>query len=179
MFQIRQATPEDAAELVEIYRPFVEQTAVSFETVTPTPKEFAARIESALEGWQWLVAESEGRCIGYAYASSHRARAAYRYSVETSAYIDGRYHRMGLGRALYLELLDDVIQKGYCNAFAGITLPNDASVALHRGLGFEPIGVFKAVGRKFGRWHDVAWLGRALRETPLDESAPSTVGSSW
>lgn len=164
--QIRPATLSDAAAMLSIYRPFVETTAVSFETKVPTVEEFASRVAKALTGWQWLVAERAGRCVGYAYGTSHRERAAYRWSVEVSAYVHPAHHRAGIGRALYEELFRDLAGKGFCNAFAGITLPNDASVALHRSLGFEPIGTFKSIGRKFDRWHDVAWFQRTLRDAP-------------
>jgi len=167
--KIRPATVADAASLLAIYRPFVESTAVSFETVTPTVDEFAARIAKALAGWQWLLAESAGRCIGYAYGSTHRERRAYRWSVEVSAYVHPGHQRQGVGRRLYERLLEDLTRKGFCNAYAGITVPNEGSIALHRSLGFEPIGVFKAVGRKFGKWHDVAWFQRSLRKSPLEE----------
>lgn len=163
---IRTATEADAAALLAIYRPYVETTAVSFETSTPTQDEFAARIAKSIAGWQWLVAERDGRCVGYAYGGLHRERAAYRWSTEVSAYVDADHHRLGIGRALYAQLLDDLARKGYCSAYAAITVPNDASVALHRGVGFEPIGVFRSVGRKFGRWHDVAWFQRYLRDAP-------------
>lgn len=163
---IRAAIFSDAPALLSIYRPFVESTAVSFETVVPTVEEFAARVARSLAGWQWLVAERDGRCVGYAYGTSHRERAAYRWSVEVSAYVHPAHHREGIGRALYQELFRDLAGKGFCNAFAGITLPNDASAALHRSLGFEPIGTFKSIGRKFGRWHDVAWFQRMLRDAP-------------
>ena len=149
-----------------IYRPFVESTAISFETTVPTIDEFGARIENALAGWQWLVAERDGRCVGYAYASAHRERPAYRWSVEVSAYVLPSHHQQGIGRALYRQLLEDLATRGFCNAFAGITLPNDASVALHHSFGFDPIGVFRSVGRKFDAWHDVAWFQRKLRSTP-------------
>ena len=163
---IRSAVEADAAALLAIYGPFVESTAVSFETVVPTVEEFATRIAKALTGWQWLVAEQEGQCIGYAYGSSHRQRQAYRWSVEVSVYVHPNHHRRGVGRALYLRLLEELAQKGFCNAYAGTTLPNEGSVALHRAVGFEFIGVFKAVGRKFGTWHDVAWFQRVLRDSP-------------
>ncbi len=165
-FTLRPATAVDAPALLAIYRPFVESTAVSFETVVPTAEEFAGRIAKALAGWQWLVAERDGRCIAYAYGGTHRERAAYRFAVEVSAYVHPAAHRQGIGRALYLRLFEDLGGRGYCNAYAGITQPNPASVALHRSVGFEPIGVFRAVGRKFGRWHDVAWFQRSLRATP-------------
>ena len=163
---IRQAAETDARELLAIYRPFVEASVVSFETVAPTVDEFAARIAKAVAGWQWLVAEHDGRCVGYAYGGVHRERAAYRWSAEVSAYMHADYRRQGIGRALYLRLFDDLAERGYCGAFAGITLPNDGSVALHRSVGFEVIGVFRSVGRKFGKWHDVAWYQRVLRDSP-------------
>jgi L-amino acid N-acyltransferase YncA len=164
--RVRPATLSDAAAMLSIYRPFIESTAVSFETLVPTVEEFAARVARSLAGWQWLVAEQDGRCVGYAYGTSHRERAAYRWSVEVSAYVHPGHQRAGIGRALYQELFRDLAGKGFCNAFAGITLPNDASVALHRNLGFEPIGTFKSIGRKFGKWYDVAWFQRALRDDP-------------
>ena len=167
--RIRDATEMDASALLAIYRPYVEASVVSFETQAPTVAEFAARISTALSGWTWLVAEHEGRCIGYAYASMHRERAAYRWSAEVSAYVHPEHHRRGIARALYAELIRELQRMGYCHAFAGITLPNEASVAFHRSAGFEPIGVFRSVGRKFGRWHDVAWLQRKLRDVPLSE----------
>ena len=167
--KIHPATEADAASLLVIYRPFVESTAVSFETVAPTMDEFAARIAKAVAGWQWLLAERAGQCIGYAYGSAHRERAAYRWSVEVSAYVHPRHHRQGVGRTLYERLLEDLARKGFCNAYAGVTVPNEGSIALHRSAGFESIGVFKAVGRKFGKWHDVAWFQRSLRSAPLEE----------
>ena len=163
---IRQAVEADAPALLAIYAPFIETSSVSFEAVVPPVEEFAARIAKSLKGWQWLVAERDGHCAGYAYGGVHRERAAYRYSAEVSAYIHPRYHRQGIGRALYLRLFDDLAARGFCNAYAGITLPNDASVGLHRSVGFEPVGVFKSIGWKFGQWHDVAWLQRPLRSGP-------------
>jgi L-amino acid N-acyltransferase YncA len=167
--RIRAAVESDAAALLAIYRPFVETTAVSFETVAPAVEEFAARIAKAISGWQWLVAERDGQCLGYAYGSSHRERPAYRWSVEVSAYVHAGHHRHGIGRMLYLRLFEELAQKGFCNAYAGITLPNDASIALHRSVDFESIGTFRAVGRKFSMWHDVAWFQRPLRHSPPSE----------
>ena|ERR1700681_3528714 len=167
--RIRSATEADAPALLAIYRPFVETTAVSFEMVAPTVEEFAARIEKSLAGWEWLVAERDGQIIGYAYGSSYRARPGYRWSVEVSAYVHPSQQRRGVGRALYLRLFEILAQQGFCNAYAGITLPNDGSLALHRSVGFEPIGVFKSVGWKFGKWHDVAWSHRVLRDSPPSE----------
>ena len=163
---IRPASEADAGALLAIYAPFVERTVVSFETEVPSVDDFAGRIRRYGSQWAWLVAERDGRCLGYAYGSPHRERAAYRWAVETSAYVDPSAQRQGAGRALYLALFDALAAKGYCNAFAGMTLPNDASAALHRSVGFEPVGVFRRVGWKFSRWHDVAWAQRQLREAP-------------
>lgn len=159
---IRPATIADAPSLLEIYRPYVESTTVSFELETPSRSEFVSRIEKAQSKWSWLVAERDDEIVGYAYGTEHRARAAYARSVETSAYVASSHHRQGIARALYLELLDVLRGKGYANAYAGITLPNPASVGLHQSLGFEAIGTFPRVGYKFGEWRDVFWLHRPI-----------------
>lgn len=164
--EIRRARPSDAPTLLAIYAPVVERTAISFEEEVPGIEQFAARIEKSLARWEWLVAEDERGCLGYAYGSTHRERAAYRWSVEVSAYVHPEARREGVGRALYLALFEALAAKGFCNAYAGIALPNDASVALHRSVGFVPCGVFHRVGYKFARWHDVAWFERTLRAEP-------------
>ena len=164
---VRRATTADAAACLAIYRPVVEATAISFEAVPPTIEEFVTRIEKSLSAWTWLIAEKEGRCIGYAYGHSHRERAAYQWSVEVTIYVDSNHQRQGVGRRLYQQLFADLADLGYCNAYAGVTQPNEGSMALHRGVGFEYIGTFRSVGRKFDRWHDVAWFQRKLREAPL------------
>ena len=166
---VRSATPDDAEQLLAIYRPFVLNTAISFELVPPSVAEFRARIERALAEMAWLGAERDRRPVGYAYAAPHRSRGAYQWSVEPSVYVEEGSHRQGIGRLLYEALLPRLAQKGYCNAYAGITLPNDASVALHRRLGFEPVGVFRSVGHKFGAWHDVSWWHLRLRSEPPRE----------
>jgi L-amino acid N-acyltransferase YncA len=166
---VRPAVEQDAASVVRIYAPYVEQTAIAFEETVPTPDEMAARIKKCRTRWQWLVAKIDGDVVGYAYGSQHRERAAYRWSVEVSAYVDRHHHRKGIGRALYERLLAELAEKGFCNAFAGITLPNDPSVKLHTSMGFEPIGTFRSIGWKFGRWHDVAWFQRQLGSSPPAE----------
>jgi phosphinothricin acetyltransferase len=167
--QIRTATAADATVLREIYRPYVETTAISFELDVPSIEEFQQRISVAVAGWSWLVAEVDGRQVGYAYASAHRKREAYRSSVETSAYVHEDYQRQGIGRALYTQLLSELCERGFRSAFAGITLPNDASIGFHESLGFERIGVFPRVGRKFGAWHDVAWFYRSIQDSAAEE----------
>lgn len=160
--RIRLAIREDAENLLEIYRPYVENTVVSFELVPPTVSEFGQRINLVLEQWVWLVAELDGVIVGYAYGSAHRPRQAYHYSVETSAYVHEKYQRRGIAAKLYQELLSRLAKLGYANAYAGIALPNDASVQFHCQAGFTHIGVFPDVGRKFDRWHDVAWMHRPI-----------------
>ena len=159
---LRNATPSDAAGVLQVYRPFVEDTAVSFERVAPSDREMAERIAAAAEEWAWLVAEIDGRIVGYAYAGRHRSRDAYRYAVETSVYIGPDARRSGIARALYSELFGKLRSRDYASAYAGITVPNDASVAFHKSFGFEAIGVFPRVGRKFGTWHDVLWMYRPI-----------------
>jgi phosphinothricin acetyltransferase len=160
---MRPAAPGDAAELLSIYRPIVEKTVTSFELECPSEKEFARRIETANAAHAWLTAEIDGKIAGYAYATAHRARAAYKYSAETSAYVHEDFRGQGVGGGLYRRLLDELSGLGYCNAFAGITLPNPASVALHESVGFVPIGTFPRVGYKFGSWRDVGWWHRPIR----------------
>ena len=106
--------------------------------------------------------ENESELCGYAYATPHRAREAYRYSVETSVYIDDVYRGKGIGRSLYEALFSSLNTLGYHNAYAGITVPNPASIALHKSLGFEPVGVFREVGYKLDKWHDVSWWQRGI-----------------
>ncbi len=167
--RIRDATTADSGVLLAIYRPFVTDTAVSFELVPPSVEEFSQRILAAQSKWAWLVAEQAGQVAGYAYASSFRERAAYQWSIEMSAYLAPSFRGRGVGRALYERLITIMVTKGYCTAYAGITLPNEASVRFHRALGFTAVGVFRRAGRKFGAWHDVSWWQRPLRDEPPEE----------
>ncbi len=164
---IRDARAEDAEALLDIYRPFVTETTVSFELVAPTVEEFKARIAAAQTQWAWLVAEVDGKAAGYAYASAFRTRAAYRFTTEVSAYVDSAHRGRGVARALYERLFEGLISRGYCSAYAGITLPNDASVGFHQALGFTPVGTFHRAGWKFGEWRDVSWWEKRLRDFPI------------
>lgn len=167
--RIRDATPGDAPALLEIYRPSVETTAVSFELETPSIDEFASRVATAQTRWAWLVAEdAAGAVAGYAYGGAFRSRPAYRFATEVSAYVADAHRGRGVGKRLYSELLGRLESLGYCTAYAGIVIPNDASVALHRAVGFEPAGVFRRAGWKFGAWHDVSWWQRILRDAPRE-----------
>jgi phosphinothricin acetyltransferase len=159
---MRSATVEDAAAIQRIYAPVVVETAISFEDVPPTVEEMAARIASTLKTYPYLVAVSDGEVSGYAYAGRHAERAAYRYSADTTIYIAPEARGKGVGRTLYAALLADLAGRGFHAAFAGIALPNPGSVRLHETVGFEPVGVYRQVGFKFGRWHDLGWWQRLL-----------------
>ena len=165
---IRLATLDDAEAFREIYAPFCEASPVSFETQAPSVEEMRRRVAKTLESFPWLVCEQQGKIVGYAYASPHRERAAYRWSVDVSAYVRDGYRRTGVGRALYTSLFEALRLQGFYSALAGITLPNPGSVGLHESMGFQPVGVYRGIGFKCGLWHDVKWYALTLRErTPM------------
>lgn len=169
MHTLRVAQPSDSEVVAEIYRPAVVERATSFEIDSPDASEMGRRIAMCLERFPWLVAEEAGRVLGYAYASSHRSRAAYQWSADVSAYVDATQHGRGLGRELYDAVFRLLVLQGYRNAYAGITIPNEASEGFHHALGFTDVGVFHRIGFKLDKWHDVLWLERTLVR---DDSAP-------
>jgi L-amino acid N-acyltransferase YncA len=154
---IRQATADDAPGILEIYAPFCQDSIVSFELQPPTVEEMQARIEKCNSTHLWIVDADEDGINAYAYASPHKERAAYRWSVDVSIYISENKRKQGLGTKLYTHLFDILRERGFYNAYAGVTLPNDGSVRLHEKLGFQQVGVYKNVGYKLGKWHDVGW----------------------
>ena len=169
---IRAARPTDAAAIHAIYAPIVASTVISFELEPPSIDEMAQRIATTLERFPWLVSEDDGGVVdGYVYASRHRERAAYQWSVDVTAYVREDRRGRGIGKQLYLRLFDELAALGYHQAFAGIALPNPGSVALHESVGFEYLGVYRQVGFKLGAWHDVGWWQRALAGT-TEPSAP-------
>jgi phosphinothricin acetyltransferase len=175
MAAIRLASEQDADQIAAIYAPFCDQTAVSFEYSAPTPEEMAERIHKVNVQYPWLVLENDGRIAGYAYASPHRERAAYDWSVDVTVYIAPASRRKGVGRALYNALFHVLALQGYCKAFAGVALPNPASVGLHQVVGFVPVGVYRGVGYKLGAWHDVAWYQRTLQPEQPTPAPPQPV----
>jgi L-amino acid N-acyltransferase YncA len=162
VLRVREATAHDAAACAGIYQPYVTGTAITFETDPPSTAQMAERITTALRDHAWLVLEDDGRIVGYAYSGVFNARAAYRWACEVSVYVEVGRRRTGAGRMLYEALLRVLAERGYRVAVAGMTLPNDASGALHRALGFEPVGTYRRIGFKHGAWHDVVWMQRAL-----------------
>jgi L-amino acid N-acyltransferase YncA len=173
---IRLALAEDAAAIRAIYAPIVEKTATSFETEPPSVEEIAARIGRTLPAWPWLVDVRDGAVRGYVYASQHRARAAYRWSVDVAVYLAEEARGQGVGKRLYQVLFELLRAQGYARAYAGITQPNAASVALHESMGFRLVGIYEKVGYKLGAWHDVGWWqldlgippGEPVEPIPLD-----------
>ena len=163
--KIRFATTADAPAVLEIYGPFCEDSPISFETERPSVSEIEGRIRKIVERFPWLICENENEVLGYAYAGPHRGRAAYRWSVDVAIYISRKCRAQGFGTALYTVLFELLRIQGYFKAYAGITLPNPASVRLHQRLGFEPVAIYKKVGYKAGAWHDVSWWDLILQPT--------------
>jgi phosphinothricin acetyltransferase len=171
---IRFATAADAAAIAAIYRPYVEESVISFEELAPDAAELARRLASVQPALPWLVADAGG-VRAYAYASRHRERSAYRWALDASVYVAQGRHREGLGRALYTALFALVRAQGYRVVHGGITLPNPPSVGLHEAMGFRLVGVYPAVGYKRGAWHDVGWWHLPLREPAASPAEPTAL----
>lgn len=169
---IRDATAADAAACAAIYAPYVTDTCISFELEPPSGAEMARRIADAQSRHAWLVAERDGKVLGYAYGGPHRARAAYRFAADVSVYLAGDARGAGVSRRLYEELFARLEQLGYRSLCAGITLPNERSERFHRSLGFEQVGVYRRVGWKFDAWRDTLWLQRPLGDPDAPPSEP-------
>ena len=168
----RIADPQaDADACAAIYAPHVISAVTSFEEEPPDAAEMGRRIADSNARHAWLVAERDGEVVGFAYGCPHRSRPSYRWSVDVSVYVADGSRGQGVGRLLYERLLDALRQRGYRTACAGITLPNDASVALHEGLGFHPVGVYRGIGWKLGAWRDVGWW--QLELAPRGEDPPA------
>ena len=177
---VRDAEPQaDAAACAALYRPYVRDTTISFEDEPPSADELAQRIARAQERHAWLLAvDDDGALLGYAYGGAFASRAAYGWACEVSVYVALDRHRGGVGRALYAALLPRLGAQGHRRAFAGMTLPNEASAGLHAALGFRPAGVYQRVGFKHGAWHDVAWLQRDLGSGD-PEAPPADAGKAF
>lgn len=161
---IRMAKPEDAAAVLAIYAPYIENTSFTFETETPSVENFAQRISQYLQQWPWLICECDGVVAGYAYATRHRERKAYQWCTESSVYIHDDFHRKGIAAALYKALFEILKKQGFHNVYAVINLPNDPSVALHESLGFQWFATYEKVGYKLGRWKNVGWWRLVINE---------------
>lgn len=169
--RIRAVTLEDAKELLEIYRPYVEHTAITFEYETPSAEEFRERIQKVLGKFPYLAAEGDGKILGYAYVSSFKERAAYDWAVETSIYVDENRKRSGIGRKLHTALEQALREQGILNMEACIAYPRGEdkyltrdSAQFHARLGYRLVGQFYKCGYKFGRWYDMIWMEKLIGE---------------
>lgn len=175
--RIRLATAADAGAIAAIYAPNCTDSFVSFEEVPPSVEEMAGRIAKVRARHPYLVLDAGGEVAGYAYGGVHRERAAYRWTTEVTVYVGAKYHRRGVGRALYTALLDVLTLQGFHLAVGGVTLPNPASEALHEAVGFTRLGVYSQIGFKLGAWRDVGWYQKVLQPadvvpcevTPIDD----------
>jgi L-amino acid N-acyltransferase YncA len=172
---IRFAEPRDAAAIQAIYAPFCQSTAISFEAIAPTVEQMAERIANISTQLPWLLCEVSGDVAGYVYASQHRERAAYRWSVDATVYVGDAFRRRGVARALYTSLFAILREQGYFKAYAGVTLPNPGSVGIHEAVGFTPLAVYPAVGYKFGQWRDVGWWQLDLQPLVIDPPEPRPI----
>lgn len=166
---IRTATPDDAEKLLGIYKYYVENTAITYEIEVPTIEDFKGRIEKTLKKYPYIVAECDGKIIGYAYAGVFKDRAAYDHSVETSIYVDLNEKRHGTGTLLYHELEKRLAEIGIKNVYACIASPekddeylNHDSIKFHEKLGYTLVGTFRKCAKKFGRYYDMVWMEKMI-----------------
>ena len=172
MLTLRLVHEDDAEQIAAIYAPYATSTAISFADRAPTAEEYRGRIRTTTARLPWIVCERDGVVAGYAYASPHRVSPAYKWSVETSIYVHAEHQRTGVGRALYVALLEALRALGYHRAFAGITDPNPASVGLHEAVGFERFATFEEVGYKLGTWQSVIWMAYRLGNDDYPPTEP-------
>ena len=165
---IRVVTEDDAEAIVAIYAPIVRDTAISFENEVPTVEEMRRRIRDTLVTYPWFVAKQDGELLGYGYAGPLRSRAAYRWSAEVSMYIRPDVQEKGVGTAIGVKMTEALYRMGIVTLFGGTTLPNPAGDGIYRASGFERVGVWRKAGFKLGRWHDVGWYQRSIREVDGD-----------
>ena len=173
--RIRLATEEDAEQIAAIYTPYVRSTFISFELDPPDAHEVKQRLRTISSRYPWLVCTRNSEVLGYGYGCEHRTRAAYQWSVDVTVYVHPQFQRGGMGRAIYSTLLPLLKLQGFFNAFAGIALPNTASVGLHEAMGFRPVGIYRSVGYKLGAWRDVGWWQLPLQEVNDAPESPLTM----
>lgn len=170
--KIRLATNNDAALILEIYQPYIENTSFTFETDVPSSDDFRKRIDDYLQNWPWLVCEENGIIAGYAYGSKYRERTAYQWCVEVSIYIHNDFQKRGIGKALYESLMEILKVQGYRNVYAVINLPNEKSVKFHESMGFSFFALYPNVGYKLGQWKNVGWWQINLNEYNMEPAPP-------
>lgn len=176
-FSIRLISENDSHEVLNIYKPYVLNTIVSFEYEPPSEDEFLLRIQNNISEYPWLVCLHGHKIIGYSYASKHRYRTAYQWSCESTVYLLTEYHRKGIARILYKTLFSILNIQGYFNVYAGVSLPNEKSVGFHQSVGFRKVGIYEKVGYKFNKWHDVEWFQFQLQKHIVNPTTPKTIQS--
>lgn len=179
---IRIATQQDVPAMLAIYRPFVEETAVSFEYATPTQEEFTCRFQQITAQFPWFVWEEDGAVLGYAYAAAPFERAAFGWCAEPSIYLAPQARGRGVGRQLYTALEEALSQQGYRVLYAIITTDNTSSVAFHKALGYRHLADFPDCGFKCGAWHGVTWMEKRLKSVEMPTCMPkafSSLGNSY
>ena len=174
--EIRLAKKTDSEEILKIYAPYIRDTTISFETEIPTTKEFTSRVEKISSVYPYLVYLIDNKIVGYAYASKHAERAAYRFGVDLAVYILPEYHGMGVANALYCSLFELLKALGYINAYCCYTIPNEKSRYFHKKFGFKPAGIHHKTGYKFGKWLDVGWLEKSINEHSKNPSEIISIG---
>ncbi|HYE54309.1 MAG TPA: GNAT family N-acetyltransferase [Chitinophagaceae bacterium] len=170
--RIRLITMDDASATLDIYRPYVENTIISFEYEAPDLQEWQTRIKTITAEYPWLVYEANNQVIGYAYGCKHRYRTAYSWATECSIYLSENFHGKGIARILYETLFDLMRLQGYVNVYAGITVPNPKSEHFHQSVGFYDVGYYRNIGYKFGAWHDTRWMQLHLADKPANPPMP-------
>lgn len=175
---IRTVLPaEDTAQILEIYSPIVTHGSATFEEVVPTLADMQARIQKISAFFPWYVVMDGDRLLGYAYAGAHHERASYRWSVNVSVYLRPDMHRQGLGKLLYQTLFTQLRKQNFFRAYAGITMENKVSIAMHERLGFKPAALYQKVGYKLGRWHDVGWWELELQPVVSPPPEPVSINN--
>lgn len=170
--EVRLATINDAQQILDIYSPCILSSSISFETQVPSVEEMQNRITNCLKKYPWIVCVIDGTIAGYVYASKHREREAYQWSCECSVYVHDRFRGRGIGKELYQLLFQILKLQGFRNVYAGITLPNAASVHLHEHCGFVRFATYENIGYKFGNWHTVGWWKLQINNHDLNPPPP-------
>ena len=171
-YKIRLATLYDAEQVLIVYKPYVQQTASTFEYDVPAVEEFRNRVAKISAQYPYLVCECEGEIVGYAYGSTHRERMGYSWCAEATVYLAEAHHRRGIARILYDALFALMKEQGYKSIYVSILSTNAASLAFHRSMGFEDIGMFRNIGYKLGEWHSNIWMQLFLDEHYVEPPLP-------
>ncbi len=185
--EIRPATADDEMAILAIYGPFVSDSTVTFVNEIPTPQDFHEKMARVARRFPYLVCTINGEIAGFAFAAEERPHAAFQWNAELSVFLDPLFHRKGVATALYTALIQILKRQGFYNLYAAISLPNDASVALHKHFGFESRCLYEKSGYKMGAWHDMVWMHLRLgqpQENPtqgprrIDELVPNDISTA-